>query len=303
MVKRSAPSPPPAPVPPGPLGPHVPVPPWAKKKQKPTTSSQSGAPAPWDPESVEDGLKSKSWWDKGAKGRKKKLRATEYWVRKNQENFSNMSLCDFTKRAVPSEESPSYYFRNNARKFEVIRYFVFLFQMVLLFIRVWRPTRKQVRHYGMGVDTPARRALVMIHSGELPAESVSQLKSLKRHLYGRVARETENLKELTQIAEAEADSDMVMSITFRILDHIELVMLPAVLEGKFPKLNVNYDSLSQYEDCWEEPLEHSELMCCSVKLVSIALFHVCNYFLFRKRFLVAVVGSVIYSPCIRSGRR
>ena len=193
----------------------------------------------------------------------------------NQENFRNMGVCDFTKQAVPPEKSPSFYFRNNARKFEVMRYFVYLYQMVLLLVRVWKPTRKQVKHYGMGVDTSERRALVIIHSGELPDESISQLKSLKRYLYGRLARETENLKEFTAVAEAEVKSDTVMAITFRIRDHIETHMLPAVTEGKFPKLNPDYDSLSQYQDSWEVFQLYSLHIRCSVLIVCISPFHGC----------------------------
>ena len=131
--------------------------------------------------------------------------------------------------------------------------------MVLLLIRVWRPTRQQIKHYGMGVDTPARRALVIMHSGDLPKESVTQLRSLKRHLYGRVARETENLKEFNAVAEAEAESDNIMSVTYRILDHIEDVMLPALRAGKFPKLNMDCDALSQYDDCWEALMEFQNI--------------------------------------------
>ena len=99
----------------------------------------------------------------------------------------------------------------------------------------------------------------MMHSGELPQESVTQLTSLKRHLFNRVAKETENLAALNQISENEVKSDCIMSITYRILDHIDEVMLPALRSGKFPKLNVNYDSLSQYDDCWEVSLLRKEV--------------------------------------------
>ena len=42
-------------------------------------------------------------------------------------------------------------------------------------------------------------------------------------------------KEFNAIAQAEAASDTIMSITYRILDHIEDVMLPALRAGKFPQ--------------------------------------------------------------------
>ena len=275
MKRSAAPPPPPPPLPPGRVGADVLLP-TSKKKAKVTTTPKTASPAPKDPEHVKDDAKLKNWWQQGTKRRNQKMRSIEHWLRFNQPNFMNMAVCDFPKQAVPPQESPSFHFRNEARKFEVIRYFVFLYQMVLLLIRVWRPTRWQVEHYGMGVDTPARRALVMIHSGLLPAESISQLKSVKRHLYGRAAKKTENLNEFNAVAEAEADSDMVMSISFRILDHIEDVMLPAVLNGKFPKLNPDFDSLAQYEDCWEVLLVYILQVRCSVLIVCVNSFHGCK---------------------------
>jgi len=243
-------NPPPPPKPPGLVASGVPVPP-PPKKAKAASKQQSPPPPPWDPEEVADKPKHKNWWDKGAKGRKKKLRAVEHWLSLNQVNFRKMAECDFTKRALPASASPSSYFRRKARRFEIIRYFCFLFQMVLLFIRVWKPTRQQMKHYGLGVQTAARRALLMMHTGELPQDSVTQLTSLKRYLFNRVARETENLAAFNKVSEDEHTSDGIMSVCFRIRDHIDEVMLPALRAGKFPKFNLEYDALSQYSDCWE----------------------------------------------------
>ena len=189
------------------------------------------------------------------------MRAIQHWLKTNQANFEKMAVCDFTKRAVPPEQSPSFYFRRHARKFEVLRYFCFLFQMVLLFIRVFRPTRQQLKHYGLGVQTPARVALLMMHSGTLPQDSITQLTSLKRHLFNRVARETENYKEFQDIAENESKSDSKMSMTYRIIDHVNDVMLPALRDGRFPKFNVGFDALSQYDECWEVCLARNRYKC------------------------------------------
>ena len=248
------------PLPPGVVKQGVPLPPPRKKAT--TSTAASSASQNWNPEEVADERKDKTWWTKGTKGRKKKMRAVEHWLKKNQENFVKMDECDFVKRSLPPQESPSAYFRKTARKFELIRYFVFLFQMLLLFIRIWRPTKAQVKHYGLGVQTEARRALVIIHSGELPPESVAQLKSLKRHLFGRLARETENLSTINSIAQKESDSDTVMSTTYRIMDHVDEVMIPAVMKGTFPKLNPAFDALTQYAGCWED-------RCCKERNVQV----------------------------------
>ena len=115
----------------------------------------------------------------------------------------------------------------------------------------------------------------MMHSGELPVESVTQLTSLKRHLFCRVCRETENLKAFNEVSENEHNSDSLMGLTFRVRDHIQEVMIPALLAGKFPKLNSKYDALPQYEDCWE--------VCSLRKQGGVSVlrsFHVDSFFFF-----------------------
>ena len=185
-----------------------------------------------------------------------KTRAIEHWLRQNQMNFTKMDECDFTKRAVPESDSPLSYFRAHGRKFEVLRYFVFLFQMVLKLVRVWRPTRKQLKDYGAGVHTAARRALLIHHTGPLPPESSMQFKSFKRYLYCRVAREAENLTMIEETAKAEFSSDAVMGMVYRIMDHIDDVMIPLVKAGTFPRINVEHNALTQYAEVMEDYLEH-----------------------------------------------
>ena len=124
--------------------------------------------------------------------------------------------------------------------------------MVLKLIGAWRPTKMQLKHYGAGVHAAARRASLIHHTGPLPAESVMQLKSLKRYLYGRIARESENLATLEQRAHAESVSDIVMSTVYRIMDHIDDVMIPLVKLGKYPQINPNLDALTQYAEVMED---------------------------------------------------
>ena len=128
--------PPPPPKPPGLLTrAQVPTPP-PPKRAKAKLTAKATPPEPWDPERVKDEPKSKKWWQKGPKGKKKKMRAEGRWVRLNQRNFVLMHECDFTKPALPASESPSYYFRMDARYHEFNRYFSFLFQMIIKICRV-----------------------------------------------------------------------------------------------------------------------------------------------------------------------
>ena len=117
----------------------------------------------------------------------------------------------------------------------------------------------QVKHYGHGMSTPARIALFMMHCGELSPDSVKQLTSLKRYLFGRVAQDSENYKVFDAVAKGEAVSDQIMTMTFRIIDHIKEVMLPEVKNGTFPKLNVEYCPLEQYADCWQVCLKTKQV--------------------------------------------
>ena len=216
------------------------------------SSSAQGSQDAWDPERVTDEPKKKTWWDKGAKGKKKKLRSVQHWLKMNEENFAKMDKNDFVQQGLDEWEFPSCHFRKKAQRWQLLRYFAFLLQMVLKLVKVWQPTRTQKKHYGLGVSTPARIALLIMHSGPLPQESVLQLKSIRRFLFGRLARETENLKAFKTHKDEEEENDKRMSTAFLIKDHITDFMLPLVKEGKLPKLNPNLPALKQYEHVWDD---------------------------------------------------
>ena len=250
---------PPPPLPPGVIR-HVPPtpPPPPPKKAKTSmamasgSSTAQGSQEPWNPEQVTDDPKKKNWWDKGAKGRKKKMRSIEHWLKQNQENFAKMDQNDFVQPGLAEWEYPAYDFREQARKWELLRYFAFLLQMVIKLVKVWVPTRAQIKHYGLGVQTPARTALLIMHTGPLPDMSVVQLKNIKRFLFGRVAKDTENLKAFQEQADEEVANDKKMTTAFWMKDHINDVMIPLVKDGHLPKLNPNLPALQQYDHVWED---------------------------------------------------
>ena len=171
---------------------------------------------------------------------------------------------DFWQEGIEDSDSPSYEFRWAAPKYQLIRYLVFLLQMVLTLVRVWKPTRQQVKHYGLGVHTPQRRALLMMHSGELPQESIVQLRSLQRHLWGRVAKEATQLSTIENVTRIENESDHQMSALYRLKDHVQEVMLPGITAGRWPKVQVNADPQKQYADCWQEQVCVCVVVCVGV---------------------------------------
>ena len=238
-------------VPDPPLLPRPPPAPPPSGDAEHAPSSSSGAPL-WNPEAVADDPKSKRWWAKGPSGRKKKIRAMAHWLKLNQQHFCNMANNDFQTPGLAEAWSPSHEFRRSAAKYQVIRYFIFLLQMVLTLVRVWKPSRKQVKHYGLGVHTPQRRALLMMHSGTLPPESRTQLRSLQRHLWGRVAEEAKNLSTIESMSRDECDRDHVFSAMFRLKDHIAEQMLPGIESGKYPKVRIDENPQDQYAECWKD---------------------------------------------------
>ena len=91
-----------------------------------------------------------------------------------------------------------------------------------------------------------------MHTGPLPRESVVQMKSIKRILFGRVAKDSENLKAFKAEAEKEAENDKTMTTAFWIRDHVKDVIIPMVKDGTLPKVNPNIQILPQYNDIWQE---------------------------------------------------
>ena len=180
------------------------------------------------------------------------MRIMEHWLKWNEPNFVSMGQNDFVEHGLKEEDFPSYKFRQEARKWELARYFAFLLQMILKLVKVWFPTRRQVSHYGLGVNTPARVALLIMHSGPLPQESVIQLKSIKRFLFGRGASTTEDVKTFEALSLEEAAKDKTMHTAFWVKQHINDVMIPLVKEERLPKLNPNLPGTKQYDDVWQD---------------------------------------------------
>ena len=199
-----------------------------------------------------DAPKTQRWWEKGGKGKRKKYRATLDWLRKLQPNFVSMGENDFWQPSMPESVAPSSTFRAYAPRYQLIRYFAFLLQMVITLVRVWKPTRKQVKHYGLGVDSPQRRALLMVHSGELPLESVVQLRSVQRHLWGRISEEAEDSSSIENMCKLENESDQQMNALFKLQAHVVEVMLPGITAGRWPRVAVDVDPMTQYRECWKD---------------------------------------------------
>ena len=265
-----------------------PPPPPPPKRQKletgeahpATTAKSSSSHQKWDPE-AQDKPKAKHWWEKGKAGKKKKLRAMKHWVDLNHANFAKMDKNDFVdndKNGLKEWEFPAHEFRKHARKWEILRYFSFLLQMVIKFVKVWHPTRAQKKHYGLGCHTAARIALTMMHTGPLPRESVLQLRSIKRVLWGRVASDSENLKVFESESRKEAENDKSMTVAFLIRDHIKDVLIPLVKDGTFPMVNPNRPILPQYQEVWEECeyMLPQGLIACSQKNVHKFVQAHCN---------------------------
>ena len=221
------------------------------------TSAASAEAAPPTTEAAETSSaaakkKGRKWNPKTSRGKTKLLRASEHWLECNKKNFPKMAEIDFTERGLLEHESPACRFRQEARPFELTRYFLFLFQMCLTFFRVWRPTKQQLKHYGVGLQSAGRRALLIMHSQELPPDSVTQLTSLRRHLFARVARESEKRCFAEKPMDKEMEQDAEMSTTYCIRDHISVSLLERAKLGSWPKLNLQYALLRQYEAVYKD---------------------------------------------------
>ena len=124
-------------------------------------------------------------WENGFRGTRGLARLRIRQV-KNQANMFRTLGDDPDWTLDRMEVYPSDFFLEVAPHHHVNRYCAFLLQSCLLLCRVFRVDRKLEGTYGVGSETSARMALLFLHTTKMENPEARLLKSLPRHLYGRM---------------------------------------------------------------------------------------------------------------------
>ena len=228
----------------------------AKQMPRPAGRIDAGAPpseqtAPSPSTSVVIDSKKKPWHKK-RRGRRDLLRAVAYKMKQVPENFSK--LHEDPEQGHPKmKQYPSTRFLEEAEPWMLARYCNFLLQSVMMLTRVFRVPKKLSEIYGLGCSSAARLALLMMRTMQLQNPEAMQLKTVRRHLYARMLQESDDREQIQQTTKQEWAEDRLTNLNGRLDEFLLSHVCPGILEGRYPKTNLEADMAKQWDDVWKVP--------------------------------------------------
>ena len=168
------------------------------------------------------------------------------------ENFSK--LHEDPEQGHPKmKQYPSTRFLEEAEPWMLARYCNFLLQSVMMLTRVFRVPKKLSEIYGLGCSSAARLALLMMRTMQLQNPEAMQLKTVRRHLYARMLQESDDREQIQQTTKQEWAEDRLTNLNGRLDEFLLSHVCPGILEGRYPKTNLEADMAKQWDDVWKVP--------------------------------------------------
>ena len=192
----------------------------------------------------------KPWYKQGKKGKRDLLRVVKHKQAHSDERFLTLG-CDPDEGTPKLAQYASDDFLAGGEKFMVSRYCNFLLQSILLLTRVFQVPKIIENTYGAGASTSARMALLMMRTTSLCNAAAMRLKSTQRHLYARLLEGCEDKEAVDKMIEAEWQQDRSAAVSERIDEYLNTVVAPQILQGTYPKTNIDCDKENQWDHCWE----------------------------------------------------
>ena len=113
--------------------------------------------------------------------------------------------------------------------------------------------KKIFQIYGAGCNTAARLALLMMRTMQLENREALQLKIVQRHLYARILQDSDNRDQIQQTTKQEWMEDRLSNLNGRLDEFLQTHVYPGILEGRYPKTNLEADISKQWDDVWKVP--------------------------------------------------
>ena len=201
-------------------------------------------------------------WENGYRGTRDLARLRIRQV-KNQANMFRTLGDDPDWTLERMEVYPNDLFLRVAPHHHVNRYCAFLLQSCLLLCRVFRVDRKLEGTYGVGQQTSARLALLLLHTAEMKNPEARLLKSLPRHLYGRMLKslDAQEQQAVDDIVTNEWKDDSLAAMGMRLDDFIRDHLHPNVEKGIYPKTNIA-EPLPKQERQWDNAWQVPRVLPC-----------------------------------------
>jgi len=201
-------------------------------------------------------------WENRFRGNRDLARLRTRQLERQSNKFNTMGE-DPDKTLPRMQEYPSDLFLYWAPHHHVNRYCAFLLQSCLLLCRVFRVDRKLEGTYGVGMGTSSRMALLLLHTTKMENPEARLLKSLPRHLYGRMLHslDAQDQQAVDAIVTNEWKDDSLAAMGMRLDDFILDHLHPNVVNGIYPKTNIA-EPLPKQERQWDNAWQVPRVLAC-----------------------------------------
>ena len=93
----------------------------------------------------------------------------------------------------------------------------------------------------------------MMRTMQLENCEALQLKTVQRHLYARILQDSDNRDQIQQTTKQEWMEDRLSNLNGRLDEFLQTQVYPGILEGRYPKTNLEADISKQWDDVWKVP--------------------------------------------------
>ena len=151
----------------------------------------------------------------------------------------------------PNPEYPSEGFLANAPKWIVSRYANFLLQSCMLIARPFVTPQDLLVRFGEGLKSSARMALLMMRSFSMEGKAAINLQNVTRHLYSGCLKDSESAVLVQDTVGKAWSSDCIQNLRERLDEFLEAHVGLGIVEGIYPKTNIQEDIQQQWDGCWQ----------------------------------------------------
>ena len=197
--------------------------------------------------------KKKKPWHRTKRGKRDMLRAVKHNMEKQQSSFKTLHEDpEKSLNKIPIHEYPSQAFLQQAPKFMIARYANFLLQSCMLIVRYFVTPKDVLQRFGEGLGSSARMALLMMRSFSMGGNAAKNLQSVTRHLYARCLKDSETATMVQDKVGKEWSTDRQQNLRDRLDEFLQAHVGPGIVEGIYPKTNIQQDIQKQWDDCWPD---------------------------------------------------
>jgi hypothetical protein len=188
-------------------------------------------------------------WYQNKKGKLRLLQAMNHRVENQTKNLDRSEYIDFDWAPMLKKAGSVLDEFRTGTKATLKRTTFFLVQVLIRIICDYHPSEELKVLYGTGYQAAPRMGLWFLLENEINDRMWSRLCDVARMLFMKAREEGANTKALTEVLNNEWEVDRRKEAAVALNRMITQGVVPGVLDGRLPRLNLNWSLDNQYDHC------------------------------------------------------